>query len=545
MAGGGAKAEPEEELSSSSGGGSSENWERSEEGVTKSKNKVLPDGFLDPLPRQKSAKLQRFSNEMALRGAKGEPHKQGMVIKDIPPLASTNLCVDAARRTHRATHPDDVKMAFGDELPHKSIKNIFVRPKKVNGSPSSVARPSVGASSSHIATQTQPSPTLPTPPAGSQFYSPDLRFPLPYPMHCTFFYPYYPPSSQGVPSTYPYSLYTQPFYYPSPPLPFPGGPFTFMKQRPETTSSPTTNGRMLIKPEGDTFHPSEKPTHKIEDIIRSKFDAPYVSWKKIPQEVRDIWFKEFERDFYWLPQHNAKIRKNFEKRGSTLLRDMFTYIRKSGERALWISESVWDELTRIWASLDDSKRRDQNKMNRASDIRGMGNALHSGGSVPHTKNRRRLKEILGKKPTVDALNTRTHQRREDQQWVDHRTRRAFEEYTRLRESHNVASEGSSAASTNCSDYNIWSQEVGRMHKGRVYGLDSRAHAFEGQASGSSRISASNQEGLVSQQVTALTTELEQVRKSQKVMQMQQSRMLEELHKIREQFCEKQTAETEE
>ncbi|KAI0492765.1 hypothetical protein KFK09_027041 [Dendrobium nobile] len=436
-------------------------------------------------------------------------------------------------------------MAFNDELPRKSIKNTFGRPKKVTSGLSSKAKPSVGTSSSHPATQTQSSPTLPTPLAGSQFYSPDPRFPSPYPMHGTFFYPYYPPpSSMGVPSTYPYPLYTQPLYYLSPPLPFPGGPFTFMKQRPETTSSPTTNGRMLIEPESDTFHPSKKPTHKIRDIIQSKFDAPYASWKKIPKEVRDIWFREFEIDFYWLPQHNSKIRENFEKRGSTRLRDMFTDMKKSGERALWISESVWDELTRIWASLDYSKRRDQNKMNRASDIGGMGSALHTDSSVPHTKNRKRLKEILGREPTSVELHTRTHQRREDQQWVDHRAR-VFEEYTLLRESQNVASEGSSAASTNCSDYNIWPQAVGGMHKDRIYGLGLQAHAFEGQTSSSSRFSTSNQEGLVSQQVTALTTELEQVQKSQKVMQMQQSRILQELHKIREQFREKQTTETEE
>ncbi|KAL0906707.1 hypothetical protein M5K25_025222 [Dendrobium thyrsiflorum] len=62
MAGGGAKAEPEEELSSrSSSGGDSEKWETSEEGRTKSKGKLLPDGFLDPLPPQKSLKRPRFS----------------------------------------------------------------------------------------------------------------------------------------------------------------------------------------------------------------------------------------------------------------------------------------------------------------------------------------------------------------------------------------------------------------------------------------------------------------------------------------------------
>ncbi|KAL0903916.1 hypothetical protein M5K25_025979 [Dendrobium thyrsiflorum] len=279
-----------------------------------------------------------------------------------------------------------------------------------------------------------------------------------------------------------------------------------------------TEGRMLIEPDGDTFHPSKQPTHKIRDIIRSRFNAPYISWKKVPKEVRDMWFKEFEKNFCWLPQHNDKIRKNFEKCGSTRMRDMFTDIRKSGERPLWIGESVWAELTGAWDSPDYTRRRDQNRQNRASDVRGMGSSLHTGGSVPHTEHRRRL-----------------------------------DEYTRIRESQAGAGEGSFGGSAEYSDYRIWSQAVGGMQYGRVYGLGSQAYAYEGQTSGGSSFLASTQKSLYSTQVDALQAELEQVRKSQSdwqiqmqiqmqvQMKMQQTQLLDELQKMREHLSGKQVS----
>ncbi|KAH0433812.1 hypothetical protein IEQ34_026943 [Dendrobium chrysotoxum] len=236
---------------------------------------------------------------------------------------------------------------------------------------------------------------------------------------------------------------------------------------------------------GVGFHPSKDPTHKIRDIIRSRYDAPYISWKKVPKEVRDMWFREFEKDFCWLPQHNDKIRKNFEKRGSTRMRDMFTDIRKSGQRPLWIGEGVWSELSSAWGSPDYTRRRDQNRHNRASDVGGLDSSLYTGGSVPHTEHRRRL-----------------------------------EEYTRLRESQAAAGEGSSAGSTDYSDYRTLSQAVGGMQYGRVYGLGSQAYAYEGQSSSGGSFSSSTQESLYTQQIAALTAELEQVRKAQANWQMQ-------------------------
>ncbi|KAH0458272.1 hypothetical protein IEQ34_013587 [Dendrobium chrysotoxum] len=193
---------------------------------------------------------------------------------------------------------------------------------------------------------------------------------------------------------------------------------------------------------------------------------------------------------------------------------MFTDIRKLGQRPLWIGEGVWAKLSSAWGSPDYTRIRDQNRQNRASDVGGLGSSLHTGGSVPHTEHRRCLKQVLGREPTPVELHSHTHKRQEDQQWIDERARRAYEDYTRLRESQAAAGECSSAGSTDYSDYRTWSQAVGGMQHDRVYGLGSQAYAYEGQSSSGGSFSSSTQECLYTQQIAALTAELEQVRKAQ-------------------------------
>ncbi|PKU78584.1 hypothetical protein MA16_Dca011141 [Dendrobium catenatum] len=124
---------------------------------------------------------------------------------------------------------------------------------------------------------------------------------------------------------------------------------------------------------------------------------------------------------YWPPptfltfaaiKHKDKIRKNFVKRRSTHMRDMFTDIRKSGERPDWIAEKVWAELNAAWDSLEYTRRREKNRQNRASDVGGIDSSLHT------------------------------------------------EEYIQLRESQPAAVEGSSTGSAKYSEYHIWSVRPG-------------------------------------------------------------------------------------
>ncbi|XP_020704969.1 uncharacterized protein LOC110115902 [Dendrobium catenatum] len=184
------------------------------------------------------------------------------------------------------------------------------------------------------------------------------------------------------------------------------------------------------------------------------------------------------------------------------MRDMFTYIRKSGKRPLWIGENIWAELNTSWGSAEYSRRRDQNQQNRASDVGGLGSSLHTGGSIPHIEHRRCLKEMLGREPTHVELHSHTHKRQEDQQWIDERGKKS-------------PCEGYSGGSVEYSEYRIWSQAIGGMQHGRVYGLGLQAQAYEGMTSSTaSSFTSSSHESLYTQQITALQAELEQVRKSQ-------------------------------
>ncbi|PKU75738.1 hypothetical protein MA16_Dca015618 [Dendrobium catenatum] len=57
-----------------------------------------------------------------------------------------------------------------------------------------------------------------------------------------------------------------------------------------------------------------------------------------------------------------------------------------------------------------------------------------------------------------------------QQSRQQRVLNLMEEYTRLRESQDIAGEGSSAGSAEYSDYRTWQQAVGGLQYGKVYGL---------------------------------------------------------------------------
>ncbi|PKU59198.1 hypothetical protein MA16_Dca027305 [Dendrobium catenatum] len=101
-----------------------------------------------------------------------------------------------------------------------------------------------------------------------------------------------------------------------------------------------------------------------------------------------------------------------------------------------------------------------------------------------------------------------------------------EEYSLLRESQATVGEGSSVGLAEYSDYCTWQQAVGGMQHGRVYELGSKAYAYEGQTSSGSNFSSSTHDSLHTQQIAALTAELEQIRKAQTDwhMQMQQQQM---------------------
>nr|GMD22552.1 putative transposase En/Spm [Ipomoea batatas] len=71
----------------------------------------------------------------------------------------------------------------------------------------------------------------------------------------------------------------------------------------------------------------------------------------------------------------------------------------------------------LWDNADFKRLSEKNKKNRNSDCGGMGPSLHTGGSIPMTEHRRRLKEKLGEEPSHAVLFQATHKRKNTDNFV--------------------------------------------------------------------------------------------------------------------------------
>ncbi|KAJ8423509.1 hypothetical protein Cgig2_023093 [Carnegiea gigantea] len=60
----------------------------------------------------------------------------------------------------------------------------------------------------------------------------------------------------------------------------------------------------------------EPDVHTIAECFESKYPGAWASWGEVPTSQRDLWFNEFKKHYYWDPEHEAQIRRNFELRGA-------------------------------------------------------------------------------------------------------------------------------------------------------------------------------------------------------------------------------------
>ncbi|KAJ8434467.1 hypothetical protein Cgig2_006273 [Carnegiea gigantea] len=241
-----------------------------------------------------------------------------------------------------------------------------------------------------------------------------------------------------------------------------------------------------IFPRGKEFYPNHTHViHALSNIMRSKFDSSYHTWKEIPIEVRNIWFDEFKKKFCWDVEHAHEIRRVFEFRGSSRLKGMTFEIQKSGKQPVWLSKDVYDGLCAYWESEEFKRKSMLGKTNRASPL-GVGSSVHCGGSIRYSEHRRRLAEKLQREPTIDESFALTHSRTKDQSFVDQKSKKEYEKYkTRLLEIQaSTQGEGSTSQGTPHpqlsmeTQMTIWKEAVGLTKKAIKEKLKKRLHRVE-------------------------------------------------------------------
>ncbi|KAH0724260.1 hypothetical protein KY285_003657 [Solanum tuberosum] len=137
--------------------------------------------------------------------------------------------------------------------------------------------------------------------------------------------------------------------------------------RTPVTSSSTVGNRdndhqIWIVPEEDGFDPHKIVIDGIASCIRSKFELARPSWKKFPQSTHDMWFEEFKKKFKWLPHYTDVIRRNFEKRASARMTQLFQDVGKNLPlKPHWMGDAVFKEMKGHWESPAFKIKSEQNK----------------------------------------------------------------------------------------------------------------------------------------------------------------------------------------
>ncbi|KAM3303073.1 hypothetical protein P3S67_014103 [Capsicum chacoense] len=238
--------------------------------------------------------------------------------------------------------------------------------------------------------------------------------------------------------------------------------------------------QIWIVPEEDGFDPHKVAIDGIASCIRNKFELARPSWKKFPKSTREMWFEEFKKKFKWLPHYNDTIWSNFNKRASSIMNRLFQHVRKNMPRKpQWMGDSVFKEMKEYWESLEFKNKSEQNKKNRDSNA---GASLHTSGCVPHLLIYKRMKEAIGKDPSISEFYFRTHKKKSDKSWVNEKAEATYlsNEFERKKQevlatqSASVVKGETNPASqpSQLSEMDIWVQAVGGKRKGRVKGLGS-------------------------------------------------------------------------
>nr|GMD75672.1 putative transposase En/Spm [Ipomoea batatas] len=293
----------------------------------------------------------------------------------------------------------------------------------------------------------------------------------------------------------------------------------------EPSTPPSTipnDRRTLIHPIGEKAFEPHSAHRRIIECIQKAYPQAIKSFKAAPQYLKDVWFNEFKKDYRWDPLEENIVRRIFEKKGAKLLTDHLREVRvrladKSKAKPHWIADDVLDDLVRIWKSEDFKKVSEKNKSNRNSNSGGLGASLHSCGSIPMTEHHRRLKEKLGKDPSLADLYQHTHKRKNgDGAYVCAKAQKVLDTMNELRQTQ-----------TEASDVELWLEATGGVKRGGyVYGFGSDTQHYFPEASKKSKSQAG-----ASSSNAALMAEIQEMREENKMFREENKFIREELSKM--------------
>ncbi|CAH9123501.1 unnamed protein product [Cuscuta epithymum] len=190
----------------------------------------------------------------------------------------------------------------------------------------------------------------------------------------------------------------------------------------EPNPSPCSHVKKEIVPEGKTGFIPCSANRYVMPCLKKKFDEPILSYTEASPELKNIWLNLFKERYTWRPEHNYRICKNFNSKGSAGLSRALSAVRKSKKRPNWIIKSLWTQLLVKWGDIKYIQKCETNQKNRNSDV---GITLHTGGSIPLAEHCRRYEAKHGVSAEPDKMFLQTHTKKEDGSFVTPKAQKVY------------------------------------------------------------------------------------------------------------------------
>ncbi|KAH0643620.1 hypothetical protein KY289_034594 [Solanum tuberosum] len=148
------------------------------------------------------------------------------------------------------------------------------------------------------------------------------------------------------------------------------------------------------------LEPSSTCSTFIAKSFKNELDPNGINWKGVLQPVKDFYFGEFKKEFYWDSSTNENaVKRQWEIKASLRYRDFISKIKKNGTNPGYVTDIVWKNWMRLWQAPENVAKSETNKKNRRGGREAVVGA-HTGGSISigeHRKKLERYEEILHEK----------------------------------------------------------------------------------------------------------------------------------------------------
>ncbi|KAH0643646.1 hypothetical protein KY289_034620, partial [Solanum tuberosum] len=275
----------------------------------------------------------------------------------------------------------------------------------------------------------------------------------------------------------------------------------------ESNSSHT---RTLVFLTSAGLEPSQICSSFISKSFKSDVDPNGINWKGVSTDVRNGYFGEFKKIFYWdVSISENEVKRHWMVKAALKYRNFISKIKKEGVRPGYVPENVWERWMQLWGSEKCIKKSEINSKNRRGGHETTV-GTHTGGSISIGEHRRKLAIEKGRDPTPIELHLHVHTHGHDgKSFVGERSRIVHEKYEEILRNNTVSQ-------IDIDQREAYYQAAGGEKKRRIYGLGSEAKNYYGQnLCGSSSLpppfsqstSKTNMDEFIKQMMPALTSHL--------------------------------------